>query len=125
MYLQAVVMLDRARQFVEAVSRHDFDAAEALLDADVETVTPRETFRGAAACRTVLQKAGGDEQFAIEQSGTEFEEIDGDIVSRTHEIARWRETGDVAYEREVAVRLTFDGERIVRVVVMPGGAGGS
>jgi hypothetical protein len=28
----------------------------------------------------------------------------------------------VAYERDFAVRLTLDDERIVRIVVMPGGA---
>jgi hypothetical protein len=92
-----------------------------LLDPDVETVTPRGTLRGIAACRQVLQKAGGDEQFAVEQAEPEFEEIEGDVIARTHEIARWRETGEVAYERDFAVRLTLDDERIVRVVVMPGG----
>jgi len=46
---------------------HDLDAAQALLDPDVETVTPRGTLRGIEACRQVLQKASGDEQFAIEQ----------------------------------------------------------
>jgi hypothetical protein len=57
----------------------------------------------------------------MEQAEPEFEEIEGDVIARTHEIARWRGTGEVAYEREFAVRLTLDGERIVRVVVMPGG----
>jgi ketosteroid isomerase-like protein len=112
----------RARQFVEAVTSHDFEAAEALLDPDVETVTPRATLRGIAACRQVLQKAGGDQQFAIQQAQPEFEDIEGDIVARTREVARWRETGEIAYERDFALRLTFDDERIVRIVVMPGGA---
>lgn len=112
----------RARQFIEAVTAHDFVAAEALLDPEVDTVTPRGTLRGVAACRQVLQKAGGDEQFALEQAEPEFEEIGSDILARTHEIARWRETGDVAYEREFAVRLTLDDDRIVRIVVLPGGA---
>ncbi|HSB38311.1 MAG TPA: nuclear transport factor 2 family protein [Gaiellaceae bacterium] len=111
----------RARQFVEAVVAHDLDAAEQLLDPDVETVTPRGSVRGIAACRQVLQKAGGDEQFAMEQAEPEFEEIEGDVIARTHEIARWRETGEVAYVRDFAVRLTLDDGRIVRVVVMPGG----
>jgi ketosteroid isomerase-like protein len=110
-----------AREFVEAVTAHDFEAAQELLDPDVETVTPRGTVRGIAACRQVLQKASGDEQFAIEQAEPEFEESEGDIIARTHEIARWRETGEVAYERDFAVRLTLDDERIVKVVVMPGG----
>ncbi len=110
-----------ARQFVEAVAAHDFEAAEELLDPDVETVTPRGTLRGIAACRQVLQKASGDEQFAMEQADPEFENIEGDVIARTHEIARWRETGEVAYERDFALRLTLDDERIVRIVVMPGG----
>ena len=45
-----------------------------------------------------------------------------DVTARTREIARWRETGEVAYERDFAVRLTLDDDRIVRIVVMPGGA---
>ena len=112
----------RARQFVEAVAAHDLGAAEELLDPDVETVTPRGTLRGIAACRQVLQKASGDEQFALEQGEPEFQDIEGDVIARTHEVARWRETGEVAYERDFALRLTLDDERIVRIVVMPGGA---
>jgi hypothetical protein len=100
---------------------HDFETAEELLDPDVETVTPRGSLRGVAACRQVLQKASGDEQFAMEQAEPEFEEIEGDVIARTHEVARWRETGEVAYERDFAVRLTLDDDRVVRIVVMPGG----
>jgi ketosteroid isomerase-like protein len=116
------VKLARARQFIEAVAAHDLEAAKGLLDPDVETVTPRGTLHGIAACRQVLQKASGDEQFAIAQAEPEFEDIEGDVIARTHEIARWRETGEVAYERDFAVRLTLDDERIVRIVVMPGSA---
>jgi ketosteroid isomerase-like protein len=115
------VKLSRARQFVEAVVAHDLDAAEKLLDPDVETVTPRGSLRGIAACRQVLQKASGDEQFAMDQAEPQFEDVEGDVIARTHEIARWRETGEVAYERDFALRLTLVDERIVRVVVMPGG----
>ena len=112
----------RARRFVEAVAAHDFEAAEALLDPDVETVTPRGTLRGIAACRQVLQKASGDEQFTMEQTTPEFEHVRDDVMARTHEVARWRETGEVAYERDFALRLTLHDDRIVRIVVMPGGA---
>jgi SnoaL-like domain len=116
------VKFARARQFVEAVTAHDLDAAEEFLDSDVETVTPRGTLRGIAACRQVLQKAGGDEQFATEHAAPLLEDVEGDVIARTRETARWRETGEVAYERDFAVRLTLDGEQIVRIVVMPGGA---
>jgi SnoaL-like domain len=105
------VKFARARQFVEAVAAHDVEAAEELLDPEVETVTPRGTLRGIAACRRVLQKASGDEQFTMEQAEPEFEDIEGAVIARTHEIARWRETGEVAYERDFAVRLTLDDER--------------
>lgn len=113
-----------ARQFIEAVTAHDFETAQELLDPDVETVTPRGILRGIPACRQVLQKAGGDEQFALEQAEPKFEDAEGDIIARTHETARWRETGEVAYERDFAVRLRLDDGRIVRIVVMPGGDGG-
>lgn len=116
------VSLARARQFLQAIAAHDFDAAEAFLDPEVETVTPRTTFHGIAECRSVLQKASGDDQFTMEQSEPQVGEIEGDVLARTPEVARWRETGEIAYEREVAVRLTFDDERIVKIVVMPGGA---
>jgi ketosteroid isomerase-like protein len=111
-----------ARRFVEAVAAHDLDAVEELLEFDVETVTPRGSLRGIAACRQVLQKASGNEQFAVEQAEPEFEESGGDVIARTHEVARWRETGEVAYERDFAVRLTLEEDRIVRIVGMPGGA---
>jgi ketosteroid isomerase-like protein len=112
----------RARQFLGAVVAHDFEAAEELLDPDVETVTPRGTLRGIQACRQVLQKASGDERFEMEQAEPEFEEIDGDVMARTREIARWRETGKVAYERDFEMRLTLKNNRVVRIVVMPGDA---
>ena len=105
-------------QFIEAVAAHD-SAAKELLDPNVETVTPRRTLRGIAARRQVLQKPSGGEQFAMEQAAPEFEDVEGDVVARTHEVARWRETGEMAYERDFAVRLTLDDERIVRIVVMP------
>jgi hypothetical protein len=112
----------QARRFVEAVAAHDFEAAEELLDPEVETVTPRGTLRGIAAARQVLQKAGGDEQFAMEQAEPEFQHVGDEVMARTREIARWRETGEVAYERDFALRLTLHDDRIVRIVVLPGGA---
>jgi hypothetical protein len=74
------VKFARPRQFIEAVVAHDLEAAEELLDPDVETVTPRGTLRGVAACRQVLQKASADEHFAMEQAEPEFEDIEGDVL---------------------------------------------
>jgi hypothetical protein len=67
----APMKVARARQFVEAVAAHDFEAAEALLDPDVETVTPRGTLRGIAACRQVLAERAGDDRLgAVEIGGS-------------------------------------------------------
>ena len=110
-----------ARQFIEAVLKNDLDAAERLLDPDVETVTPRGAVRGIPACRQVLQKAGGGEHYAMEQAEPDFDDLEGDVIVRTHELARWRDTGEVAFERDFALRLTLDGDRIARIVVMPEG----
>jgi ketosteroid isomerase-like protein len=117
------VEIDRARAFVEAVTAHDLDAAEELLDPDVETVTPRGSLHGVLAAREVLHKAIGDDRFTKEQSAPEVEAVEGgDVIARTREVARWRESGEVAFERDFAVRLTLDGGRIVRIVVLPGGS---
>jgi Domain of unknown function (DUF4440) len=116
------VKLALARAFVEASAARDLGVAEELLDPDVETATPRGMLRGIAACREALKKASGDEQFAVEQTELDFEEIEGEIVARTREVARWRETGEIAYERDFALRLTFGDERIIRIVVMLGAA---
>jgi ketosteroid isomerase-like protein len=110
-----------ARAFIDAVAAGDLEAAEKFLDPDVETATPRGTLHGIAASRQVLAKASGGDQFAVEQTAPEFEEVEGEIVARTREIARWRESGEVAYERDFALRLTLDGEKIVRILVLPGG----
>jgi hypothetical protein len=118
----ARVTLALARQFIEAIDTHDLDAAERYLHPDVETVTPRGMVRGVLAWRQVLEKATGYENVSVERTELEFEEIDGDFLARTHEVARWRETAEVAYERDFAVRLTFDGDKIIRNVVLPGGA---
>jgi hypothetical protein len=103
------------------VLANDLDAAEALLDPEVETVTPRGTVRGIPACRQVLRKARGGEHFALEQAEPDFADSEGDVLVRTHEIARWHESGEVAFERDFAPRLTLDDDWNTRIVVMAEG----
>jgi hypothetical protein len=45
----------------------------------------------------------------VEQTERDFEEVEGEIVARTHEIARWRETGEIAYERRLCSPLNARG----------------
>jgi hypothetical protein len=91
----------------------------------IPMLKPRPRVARFVASRRVgkcLRRRAETSKFAVEQTEPDFEEIEGEIIARTHEIARWRETGEIAYERDCAVRLTLDDERIVRIVVMPGGA---
>jgi hypothetical protein len=59
---------------------------------------------------------------AVEQTEAELQEVEDEIVARTHEIARWRETCEIAYERDFAIRLALNDEKIVRIVMMSGRA---
>ena len=57
-----------------------------------------------------------------QQTSDRVEHLDHMLVgAELREIARWRESGEVAYERDFALRLTLDGEKIVRILVLPGG----
>ena len=110
------------RRYVDAVLRRDYEAAQECFHPDVTTETPGGTFHGAVAPRRALEKAtGGYEHVEIERTEPQFEEIDRDVVVRTHELGRWRESGDVAFERDLAVRLTIEKDKITRLVVVPGG----
>ncbi len=107
---------------MEAVLTRDFDTAATFLHPDVETVTPRGTNRGVAAWRQLIENATAHENLEVEQAEPEFDELDGgDVLARTHQVGRWQETGDVAFERDFAVRLTWEDDRIRRIAVMPTG----
>ena len=79
-------------------------------------------FVGSRPASRCFRRRAETSNFEMEQAEPEFEEIDGDVIARTHEIARWRETGKVAYERDFQMRLTLKDDRVVRIVVMPGDA---
>jgi Domain of unknown function (DUF4440) len=116
------VGVELTRRHVEAVLARDFDTAATFLHPDFETVTPRGTNRGVAAWRQLIENATAHENLDVEQAKPEFDELDGgDVLARTHQIGRWRGTGEVAFERDFAVRLTREGDRIRRIVAMPTG----
>lgn len=116
------VSLDVARRWVEAILRQDYDAAQAFFDSDVVSETPRGLFNGAIASREAIENAtGGYDHIELEHSEPQFEEVGDDVIVRTRDIGRWRESGDVAFERDLDVRVTIDGDRITRVVVSPAG----
>jgi hypothetical protein len=113
------VKFARARQFIEAVAVQDLKASIELPDPDVETVTPRGTLRGIGPCRQVLQKASGDEQSPRNRRSLISKTLTATSLPGRIDRSLAR-NGEVAYERDFAVRLTLNDDRIIRIVVMPG-----
>jgi hypothetical protein len=66
----------------------------------------------------------GSEDLEVETTKFQLEEIEDDVLARARDIRRWRETGEIALEQDFAVRLTVEGDEIIRNVAMPGGAPG-
>jgi hypothetical protein len=81
----------------------------------------KQGINGASMRSRLARSSFSFRRFAVQQAEPEFDEIDGNVIARTRETARWRETGEVAYEADFALRLTLDDERIVRIVAMPEG----
>ena len=112
--------IDLARRFIDAVLRRDYDAASACFHPDVTTKWPRGTLHGAAASRRALEQAtGGYEQIDVGISAPEFQRADDEIVVRTHEVGRWRDSGEAAFEGNFVFRLTIEGGAITRLILMP------
>lgn len=106
--------MEIARRYLEALHAEDWDAAYALLDPDVEVVSPRRTTRGAEALRTRWRKADY-EHLVPEVDAREFEQQNGLVHATTLMTWRWRESGEVAYRTRVEGDFTVEAERIRRI----------
>jgi hypothetical protein len=86
-----------ARRFIEAVGATRLrGGGEISLSRRRNRDTRTERFAAAARGGTVLEKtATGYENVDVERTEPEFEEIDGDVLARAHEVGRWRETAQV------------------------------
>jgi len=106
------------RRWREVLVDDDTEAAAPLLAADVEwVVVSGESLHGIGEVRKYYagSGSGGAENLDVEFDPGELEDLgDGRVSAVNHQIYRWQETGELAYERRARVEYTIRGSRIVR-----------
>jgi ketosteroid isomerase-like protein len=103
-----------AQRYSDAVKAGDFDAAEALLDDEVEVVPPSGRPYGKTEVVSAWNGPGFD-HLDVTLDEREFEAADGGAVMRAKQVFHWKEGGDVAYVRDLTTRYDIRGGRIVRI----------
>lgn len=106
------------RRFRKAIADGDLEASEAVLSPDVEwVVSPAKTLRGIDAVRGFYagKPSGGPENLDVAADLGELEDLGGGRVSAVnHHVFRWKETGELAYERRARIDYTIRDGLIVR-----------
>jgi hypothetical protein len=103
-----------AKRYVEALSDEDHDTAYALLDAEVEVVSPRRTVRGAEAVRARWQK-GAYDHLVPEIDRREYAQQNGFVRATTYMTWRWKEGGEIAYRTKVEGDFMIRNGKIARI----------
>ncbi len=107
------------RGYREAVERGDGPEAELSFFApDIEWVRPGGTIRGIDALREALSRPGsgaGPENLDVEWEKGELEDLgDGRVSTWNHQVYRWKESGQVAYERHSTINYLVRDGKIAR-----------
>jgi len=106
------------RRWREVLVDDDTEAAAALLAPDLEwVVVSGESLRGIDEVRKYYAGAGsgGPETLDVEFDPGELEDLgDGHVSAVNHQIYRWKETGELAYERQARIEYTIRDGRIIR-----------
>lgn len=107
-----------AIRFFDALNAGDVETVLSCLDSGVELVTPERTFHGTEEIR---------EEFGSGRPPGDFEHVEASVVDRKLEeegdvitstatrVMRWKESGEVASEDVRHARLTFSGDKIVKI----------
>jgi hypothetical protein len=105
------------RAFFDAMNAQDADAAVALTREDVVIAFGPNEFQGHEALREVATQV--DEQLSGEITPVGFEEESLSSVSvSARRVDRWRSTGEIATERDIQARFSFDADgAITRVEI--------
>jgi ketosteroid isomerase-like protein len=106
------------RRFRAALRDDDRETAAALLAPDVEwVVSKKRTLHGVDEVANFYlgKSSGGPENLDVEFDPGELEDGGGGRVSAVnHQIFRWKESGELAYERRARIDYTIRDGRIVR-----------
>jgi ketosteroid isomerase-like protein len=99
----------------EAAESGNREAVYPLLAEDVEWVTPKRTLRGIDEIREELTWGSPPEKLDLEFQAGEWVDLDDrGVACDVHEIYRWKETGEVSYERDRRLELTIRDGKISR-----------
>lgn len=103
-----------AKRYLEALFEEDHETAYALLDPDVEVVSPRRTVRGADEVRARWRKAEYDHLIA-QVDRREYAEQNGSVRATTYMTWRWNVSGEIAYRTRVNGDFVVRDGRIARI----------
>jgi len=110
--------LDCAKQFLEALAAAaktgDRDGIYPFLAADIEWVTPQRELHTVEEIRDELTwlKPGTHLELDFEEKTADLG--GGRVVSEVHELFRLRETGELAYARDLRIDLTIREGKVAR-----------
>jgi ketosteroid isomerase-like protein len=112
--------VDVARRFAQALDREDTEAAAFLHSDDAELVFPGTTLRGREAWRQARVGQGQPEHLTESVEDAVFTESDETVGMTARLVQRWAETGEIANEPALLVRVRVDGGLISRLAFVPG-----
>ena len=99
----------------EAAESGDREAVYPLLAPDVELVTPKRTLRGIDEIREELTWGSPPDKLDLEFEAGDWVDLgDGRVACDVHQVYRWKETGEVSYERDRRIELTIGDGKISR-----------
>ena len=83
--------------------------------ADIEWVTPKRTLCGIDEIREELTWGSPPEKLDLEFEAGDWVDLgDRRLACDVHQVYRWKETGEISYERERRIELTIRDEKIAR-----------
>ena len=111
--------MEVAGQFLAALEAAaqsgDREAVYPLLAPDVEWVTPKRILRGIDEIREELTWGSPPDKLDLEFEAGDWRDLgDGRVASDVHQVYRWKETGEVSYERDRRIEVTIRDGKISR-----------
>ena len=111
--------MEVAGQFLAALEAAaqsgDREAVYPLLAPDVEWVTPKRILRGIDEIREELTWGSPPDQLDLEFEAGDWRDLgDGRVACDVHQVYRWKETGEVSYERDRRIEVTIRDGKISR-----------
>jgi ketosteroid isomerase-like protein len=96
----------------------DLEGELSFFAEDVEWIRPSGTVRGIEALREAWSRPGagtGPENLDVELERGELEDLgDGRVATWNHQVFRWKESGELAYERHATITYLIRDGKIAR-----------